>query len=101
MHAMCSNIWDVQLDALDTLADHAPLRKLGFWHVHMSHVNVKAAILRLLALAKQGSRLTIEVPEELFSQQQADEAVQEAARARLSAGVPGGVPALTVRVNSG
>jgi hypothetical protein len=96
---VCSHTKYVKQDALDTLAGHAALRELELCPVYPSAVaNLRVAILRLLELAQQGSCLTIEVPEVVFSEEQAAEAMQEAARARLRAGVPGGVPALKVEV---
>jgi hypothetical protein len=57
---------------------------------------LRLAILRLLGRAQQGSRLSILVPEVLFSTRDAAQAEQEAARVRVTAGTAGGVPALVV-----
>jgi hypothetical protein len=81
-------------NALNPLEDHAPLRKLGFHEVHIPCFDIRPAVIRLMERAPQGSRLTIEVLEGLFSKEEAAEAMQEAALARHRAGIPGGVPAL-------
>jgi hypothetical protein len=83
--------------SLNPLAGHAPLTRLRLcFFTAPSHPIIKDAVIRLLERAQQGSRLTIEVSGAVFCEEEAAKAVQEAARARLRAGVPGGVPALVV-----
>jgi hypothetical protein len=83
---VCSHMKNVHRDALDALAGHPALRYLVFTSVLPPSVaNIRAAIMRLLERAKQGNELTIEVPEEVFTEQQAAAAVKKAASARRKA----------------
>jgi hypothetical protein len=98
---MRSNMKDVIQSAFDTLAGHAALRAAGVYLCVTPFVtDIRVAIVNLMERAPQGSCLTVDVPELVFTKQQAAEFVHEVARARLCAGVPGGVPALTVGVKS-
>jgi hypothetical protein len=59
--------------------------------------NIRVAVIRLLEKAQQGSRLSVHVNAGMFAKEEEAEVVNDAAVARHTAGIPGGVPALIVK----